>query len=266
MSIGRAALALAVLCAGAAEIAADSNRSLEAALLRFDHPGLETGSARRLAGRVLVVHVFASAVGERWSEAERAQALASSRAGLAVLEREARERDIGVSWAHQAIDIRMREPRPPDVGEAGARWTERALELAEGGPAKPALRARIREAGATQGFYLIHVDDFGLSFALAAPGAWAERAVLFRSLGAGHVSPPGSHGWAGARPEEVAHEVLHLFGAPDLYTPKARAKLATAHFPDDIMLRPRPGATVSWYIGRRVGWADALPLDPYAGR
>ena len=68
----------------------------------------------------------------------------------------------------------------------------------------------------------------------------------------------------GARkgPSSIAHEILHLYGAWDLYPSRhlttAQAALAAGAFPNDIMLRqPRDiltadiGPLTAW----RIGWA-----------
>ena len=68
-------------------------------------------------------------------------------------------------------------------------------------------------------------------------------------------------------PATIAHEMLHPFGADDLYFPydtdTARAELAKEYFPDDIMLRVDPllsTLTIGAYTAYKVGWTDSL--DP----
>lgn len=67
---------------------------------------------------------------------------------------------------------------------------------------------------------------------------------------------------AGQMASVTAHEMLHLFGAEDYYTPESRKALAQKHMPNDIMLRTAYdlsenefGETTAFYIG----WNDKLP-------
>ena len=66
----------------------------------------------------------------------------------------------------------------------------------------------------------------------------------------------------GAQSSVVVHEMLHLFGAEDLYTPVARKTLAREYYPDDIMLGANYyiitnniGEATAFYIG----WTDEVP-------
>lgn len=53
----------------------------------------------------------------------------------------------------------------------------------------------------------------------------------------------------------IAHEILHLFGAADLYTPQNVAALAKIYFPQSIM---DDGETMDEITRYAIGWTDDL--------
>ena len=66
----------------------------------------------------------------------------------------------------------------------------------------------------------------------------------------------------GGQSSVIAHEMLHLFGAEDFYTPLNRKEMAEKKFPNDIMLHQEYqilgnniGAATAFYIG----WTDTVP-------
>lgn len=70
------------------------------------------------------------------------------------------------------------------------------------------------------------------------------------------------NGLAGSQSAVVAHEMLHLFGAEDLYAKDSRKKLAKTYYPKDIMLTTaydilenKVDEVTAFYIG----WTDKVP-------
>lgn len=64
------------------------------------------------------------------------------------------------------------------------------------------------------------------------------------------------------RASTVAHEILHLFGAPDLYTERATERYTLYKYPKDIMLldtRDLGNLEVGEFTAYTVGWVDAPP-------
>ena len=66
----------------------------------------------------------------------------------------------------------------------------------------------------------------------------------------------------GGQSSVIAHEMLHLFGAEDFYTPLNRKEMAEKKFPNDIMLHQEYqilgnniGVATAFYIG----WTDTVP-------
>ena len=68
----------------------------------------------------------------------------------------------------------------------------------------------------------------------------------------------------GHKTASVNHELLHLFGAEDLYEEKstgenaARAAIAKIHYPNDIMLAGS-NKSIGAYTAYAVGWTDEAP-------
>ena len=62
--------------------------------------------------------------------------------------------------------------------------------------------------------------------------------------------------------DTIAHEMLHLYGADDYYRPDSREALASALYPDDIMLCAKPDLQY-FNLGEMtaycVGWTDEAP-------
>ena len=70
----------------------------------------------------------------------------------------------------------------------------------------------------------------------------------------------------GGQSSVIAHEMLHLFGAEDFYTPRARKEIAEKKFSKDIMLhqeyeihKNNIGDATAFYIG----WIDTVPEALY---
>jgi hypothetical protein len=64
--------------------------------------------------------------------------------------------------------------------------------------------------------------------------------------------------------QTVAHEILHLYGAEDLYaeaTSEEMARVAKSEFPNDIMytLRPRWENCIDVYTAYAIGWTHEIP-------
>ena len=114
------------------------------------------------------------------------------------------------------------------------------------------------DAGKEQIGYITCVNKYGRSFAnCVMAGMSTEYAMLFNKI-------PVQ--WE--RANGVAHEVMHLFGAEDMYAEGSRnvnrAKLAQQYHPYEVMLKPTWGLvynTVSPYTAYAVGWRDTLPPE-----
>jgi hypothetical protein len=106
----------------------------------------------------------------------------------------------------------------------------------------------------------LHVHKPGLSYNLAHYDGvedtyLAERMICFTRYPDGRPTAAATY----------AHEILHLFGAGDLYFPYDRAshrkEMARRYFPDDVMRRvdyDMSRLTVGPFTAFRVGWLYKL--------
>ena len=105
-----------------------------------------------------------------------------------------------------------------------------------------------------------HVNKAALSYNLAHydhvdDTYVAERMICFTHYPDGRPTAAATY----------AHEILHLFGAGDLYFPydrdERRKELARRWFRDDVMLRvdyDMSRLTIGHFTAFRVGWLDKL--------
>ena len=64
-------------------------------------------------------------------------------------------------------------------------------------------------------------------------------------------------------PASFVHELLHLFGAEDLYQPEARRELAKELYPDEVMLqshRALDEIQIGPHTEYLIGWSTEKPL------
>jgi hypothetical protein len=152
--------------------------------------------------------------------------------------------------------------RIPTDPYAHPSWTEEAVRLATGLSA-PAYLGRLRDRhGAQQAALCLHVNQAALSYNLAYYDGVrsefeAERMVCFSSYPDGRPTTAATY----------AHEILHLFGAGDLYFPyddtPERKSEAGRWFPHDIMYRVDYDINrlrIGPFTAYRVGWKPSL--DP----
>lgn len=87
---------------------------------------------------------------------------------------------------------------------------------------------------------------------------YVEHTIIF----ANNLHSDAEIGKNSPRASTVAHEILHLFGAPDLYIEKATERYTLYKYPNDIMLldtRNLGRLEVSEFTAYTVGWVDSPP-------
>ena len=87
---------------------------------------------------------------------------------------------------------------------------------------------------------------------------YSEHCVIF----ADHLGGSPHKRKDGSRASTVAHEILHLFGAEDFYASYERARLASDHYPDDIMLWQYDDITdnrIGECTAFSIGWTNTAP-------
>ncbi len=220
-----------------------------------------SGSAKELRGPTRVFHIFCADEESRWTRQEKDEVLLRSAAAFRFIEAQSRDRNIAVSFhEHVTPDIRY-QGTIPKKSQVNHIWTEKVIRAALG---KSGLEqvADIRQQHAENVIFCLHVNKAALSYNLAfydnvSTNYRAERMVCFASYPDGRATAAATY----------AHEVLHLFGAGDLYFPfdadEARKTRASRMFPDDVMYRvdyDLGKLNIGEYTAFRVGWTDEL--DP----
>jgi len=262
-----AALALAMLCVAAPPPpvgmpnAAKIGRERGAKSNQASRRG--RGSAAVLEGRALLYHLWAEDAQATWSDAEQADVRKRVAAGIAFLDRWASRYQVDLAFA-EASAGRVRSPTPiPTDSFADPAWTEtlvKATGAADANRLVADLKTRHR---ANAVVLVIHVnkdgDSYNLTFYAGVGPLWAaERVVCFARYPNRTPTCAASY----------AHEILHAFGAGELYFPFDRAnnrRRRAAHlFPNDIMRRVdhNPGVlTIGAFTAYRIGWTNTLAPD-----
>jgi hypothetical protein len=146
---------------------------------------------------------------------------------------------------------------------ADPEWTQRVL--ADAGKRRPNDFAGYlkKKHAADHVLFVLHVNKPGRSYNLSfsdgiSSAYWAERVVCFHRLDNRRPTPAAVY----------AHEILHGFGAGELYFPfdatNARQRLAGRIFSDDVMYRTDYNIQrleIGAYTAYRIGWRDTLEQE-----
>ena len=220
------------------------------------------GSAAVLRGRVLLYHLWAEDEEAAWSDEHREEVRSRVRDAVAFLDRMARRHAVGLAVVEASAGrVRSAEPLPADMFAHPA-WTERLVQ-ATGADDGNRLVADLKKRHRADAVVLVvHVNkaaaSYNLTFYKGVDATWAaERIVCFDRY------PDGSPTCAAS----YAHEILHVFGAGELYFPfdrtDERRRRAARLFPNDIMYRVDRNIAaleIGPFTAYRIGWTDAL--DP----
>jgi len=221
------------------------------------------GSASILSGHVHVYNVFARDHDSDWSETEKQDVSEKLEQGYRFLTNHCR---------HYGLEVRFTDENSPEVlcshripvdTFVDPRWTERVIETVANKSGNELVHQLRRKTGADHVVICLHVNKAALSYNLAVYNRVsehfsAERMICFASY-------PDNRPTAAAT---YAHEILHLFGAGDLYFPfdtdQQRKSQAGELFPDDVMYRVDYNLNrlnVGPFTAYRVGWTDELATD-----
>ncbi len=220
------------------------------------------GSASVLDGSIYVYNVFLSDSRSGWTRAEQQRAKDQLHLAYDFITRRARDHGKSLVFVEEfAADVQL-DFRIPLDPHADPRWTEYAIARAAAEPG-PKLVERIRsQTRADHVVLCLHVNKRALSYNLAyyegvADRYAAERMVCFTGYPDGRATSAATY----------AHEILHLFGAGDLYFPydesPLRKERAARAFPNDVMYRvdyDLDQLDVGPFTAYRVGWK--VELDP----
>ncbi len=220
------------------------------------------GSAKMLNGRICIFHVFANDNQASWSEQEKNEVHQRLAQACDFLSQQSEVHGRAVSFIEEIAPTIAYDKQLPTKTFVDPTWTEEVIRAACG-TGSLQLVERLRENhDADNVAVCLHINKPALSYNLAyyenvSATFSAERMVCFSTY-------PDSRPTAAAT---YAHEILHLFGAGDLYFPYDqdgyRKQLAKRFFPNDVMFRVDYNLqrlNVGAFTAYRVGWLDQI--DP----
>ena len=223
----------------------------------------DAGSASRFIGPVYLVHIFVSDDESAWTDADRQQVWERLSKSYSFLEQQSRRHGREVRFVDEAvIDYRYSGRVPLDTF-ANPEWTETVIRTAKGKSGNQWIAQVRSEKQLQHVLFCLHIKKAALSYNLAyydhVPAKYrAERMVCFKDYPDGRPTSAATY----------AHEILHVFGAGDLYFPydhvDVRKQLAREIFPDDVMLRVDYDLShleIGRFTAYRVGWVDSLDND-----
>lgn len=232
-------------------------------------PHYDKGMCRDLSGTPYVLSIYIDDDESSWT-LEQADKFQNNVVlpGLSIVNEQAAQWGVPLNLSSgmyitddsKGISIRYRGTIPNMLGK-DPRSPDDILDqvaLSMGYASKSEMHRALQEhTGEEQIIYILMVNKKGREHARwdgdKDPGDGFEYCIVYSS-------------WNGAtKPDAVAHEVLHLFGAEDLYKEKydnvgyhaARAAIAKKHWPKDIMLSN--GSVIGEYTAYAVGWTNVCP-------
>jgi hypothetical protein len=219
----------------------------------------DSGSAGVLTGRVLLVHLYVAAPQSSWDGIDHREVRRRMRAALRFVRREAERYERQVKFLKVEMHAKYDKVIPTELG-ADPDWTQQVVKMvAEETPNALVDRLR-REHKADHVLLVFHVNksarSHNLTYSDGIDEAYrAERVVCFTRYETDAETAAATY----------AHEILHGFGAGELYFPydksKVRARLAGRMFARDVMYRVEyqlDELEIGPYTAYRIGWLDTL--------
>lgn len=227
----------------------------------------DLGSCRNLRGDVVVILFYPDDAESRWT-ADEIQRFTENEVmpGLRFLEKEAARYGVSLRFRIEAVysSLTYRGDLINDVRSEGYATADVLKQMAKAlhYSSDADMLYVFRNAYQTQEVVCLTVfNKDGTAYAInpkrQSETKAAEHCILFardRNIAV--------NGAKGTQASVVAHEILHLYGAEDLYATEARKALAKEFCANDIMLstkyqisRNDIGAVTAFY----VGWTDDVP-------
>jgi hypothetical protein len=218
------------------------------------------GSAGMLTGSVCLFNLFVNDRDSTWTRQERDAVRARMETAADFIALHARKYKKTLTIVQAYKDGLRYEPGLPTDMFVSPAWTEGVLKLTGAASGNELVEQVKKKHQVEHVLLVIHVNKKATSYALSYydnidPVYTAERVVCFNRYGDGRQSAAATY----------AHEILHGFGAGELYFPfdegDSRKKLGRSLFPDDVMQRVDYDITrlnIGAYTAYRVGWRDSL--------
>lgn len=220
-------------------------------------------SAPVLEGRVFPMTVFVSDPSTPWDVHEKWRMLGLERQSEAWIMSQASRYRVPLAFLEGGVygyDVDLHPTHMPSWGADGSTcrtWPDDIVRVFGWESGRHLLEHLLSQTRADAVHMTVFVNSGGRSFAMPA-GLYDRKWYL----GTSFVYHRWMDGSVQATPCMVAHEILHLYGAWDLYetgcVTREQADAATVWFPNDVMRwvgdigRLEIGPLTAW----RVGWAS----------
>jgi alpha-L-fucosidase len=220
----------------------------------------DNGSAKTLKGAVCIYNIFVTDKASSWSQKEIADVRKRMKKAEDFLASQARRYGVRVSFKEVTADpVNYPKELPADPFVPPG-WIEDVVRQASGMSGNRLVAFVKEKQKADHVAILLHVNKSATSYNLSYygnvdPTYAAERAVLFNSYANGFPTAAASY----------AHEILHVFGAGELYFPfdkeDDRKGIAKRFWPNEIMHVVEydlDRLMIGEYTAYRIGWLEQL--------
>ncbi|MCE5279845.1 MAG: hypothetical protein ABFD92_03475 [Planctomycetaceae bacterium] len=217
------------------------------------------GSAAVLRGRVCIYNIFVSDAESAWSKDKENQVSRRMAEALEFLGDHAADYKVSVEFVQVSVKADSKTLVPTDMFQRRG-WLAQAIKTAAGMDPNDLVLSLKKQHRAEQVAVVVHVNKSGTSYnlswsGLVQPPHACEEAVMFDRYPSKEPTAAASY----------AHEILHLFGAGELYFPfdqdDVRKKAAAKLWPTDIMRMVGyeiKKLTLGEFTAYRIGWMETL--------
>lgn len=269
------ALTLALIFSACSKDVSISGSPDETEALLYDSPvttAMHAGTSKTLTGDCLIYNVFVNDAESKWSAGATASALAMIGGATEFLERRfneyGTEKELSIRFTNTSDSAFLSFDKAAPTDASGASWLSYAFSQTEHGSPNAFLKDCAKNVSGYDNIcFLFLYNKPGRSFATPYDSQYGdcedfryERAQIF-------FSTDRSFDYF-CNPAVIAHELLHLFGAIDLYEPYLSAEDASnaAELLPKELMRYEPTdiyeAEISALTAYLVGWTASLP-DEY---
>jgi len=202
------------------------------------------GICATFTGNVLITVVFVNDPTSTWT----AEKIASTKAGDNAMTAEILS-EAASYGANLNITVEYRQATVSTTEESDrAAWAEQVMASAGLGNIATASAELERARGVQEAPILFYVNATERSYAQPNSGEYTEYAIIWN---------------CGSDTVTYRHELYHLFGAPDLYSPQLVKECAQRYYPNSTMLNV-DNAVTDELTAYFIGWTDTLSSNALA--
>ena len=218
------------------------------------------GSAATLDGPTVIYQIFVSDKTSSWNDTRKAEIRGRVDEAIEFLRAQGLKYQQRLEIAQQFGEPVTLDEEIPTESQADSAWTDRAVKKSSGLDCAALIDKLRTEQKFQSVLVMLHINKAGrsynISFYRGVPkDLMAERLICFTHFNPRDQTPAATY----------AHEMLHGFGAGDLYFPfdqdDDRYLRAKRLFPNDVMLRIDERInrlSVDEWTAYRVGWLKTL--------